>query len=270
MEKQPSQPGKEPTLQDRLDAQLKDLDPVALNAMSEDERYRLAREKTSQLTAEQLQYMKEHPGEVAKDFLKSATLVNTPETFSAIGKDLQEAATGDANTFARWAAGTGAGAKMSGWLMAVAGILFVASWLTGVGELATIAAGAAILLGATVTLSVAESELRIKAASQAKTEEEFKRNVQLAAAARTNVIVAVSLIIIAALLHFTAKAFFPKQVQAVKLSLKNLREKIRLKGSVYELKPRSAQSWASGEATSSHPPRRRRAKRSRAAPSWSA
>lgn len=238
MEQQPSQPGKEPTLQDRLDAQLKDLDPVALNAMSEDERYRLAREKTSQLTAEQLKYMKEHPGEVAKDFLKSATLVNTPETFSAIGKDLQEAATGDANTFARWAAGTGAGAKMSGWLMAVAGILFVASWLTGVGELATIAAGAAILLGATVTLSVAESELRIKAASQAKTEEEFKRNVQLAAAARTNVIVAVSLIIIAALLHFTAKAFFPKQVQAVKLSLKNLREKIRLKGSVYELKPK--------------------------------
>jgi hypothetical protein len=238
MEQQPSQPGKEPTLQDRLDAQLKDLDPVALNAMSEDERYRLAREKTSQLTAEQLQYMKEHPGEVAKDFLKSATLVNTPETFSAIGKDLQEAATGDANTFARWAAGTGAGAKMSGWLMAVAGILFVASWLTGVGELATIAAGAAILLGATVTLSVAESELRIKAASQAKTEEEFKRNVQLAAAARTNVIVAVSLIIIAALLHFTAKAFFPKQVQAVKLSLKNLRERIRLKGSVYELKPK--------------------------------
>ena len=238
MEQQPSRPAKEPTLQDRLDAQLKDLDPVALNAMSEDERYRLAREKTSQLTAEQLQYMKEHPGEVAKDFVKSATLVNTPETFSAIGKDLQEAATGDANTFARWAAGTGAGAKMSGWLMAVAGILFVASWLTGVGELATIAAGAAILLGATVTLSVAESELRIKAASQAKTEEEFKRNVQLAAAARTNVIVAVSLIIIAALLHFTAKAFFPKQVQAVKLSLKNLREKIRLTGSVYELKPK--------------------------------
>ena len=229
---------KEPTLQDKLDEQLADVDPIALKAMTEEERYALAREKTSQLTAAQLKHMKEHPGEVAKDFVKSATLMNTPETFSAIGKDLQEAASGDANAFARWAAGTGAGAKLSGWLLAVAGILYVASWLTGVGELATIAIAAGVLLGSTVTLSVIESELRIKAASQAETEEEFKRNVQLAAAARTNVIVAVSLIVIAALLHFTAKALFPKQVQAVRTSLKNFRERIRLRGSVYELKPK--------------------------------
>ena len=107
---------KEPTLQDKLDEQLADVDPIALKAMTEEERYALAREKTSQLTAAQLKHMKEHPGEVAKDFVKSATLMNTPETFSAIGKDLQEAASGDANAFARWAAGTGAGAKLSGWL----------------------------------------------------------------------------------------------------------------------------------------------------------
>ncbi|MEN3330023.1 MAG: hypothetical protein V7638_4830, partial [Acidobacteriota bacterium] len=156
----------------------------SIGSMSESDRYDLARRKTAELTEAQLKYMKEHPGETLKDFAKSATLVNTPETFSAIGKDLQEAANGDANSWARWAAGTGAGAKLSGWLLAVAGVLYVASWLTGIGELVTIAAGAAILLGSTLTLSLAESELRIKAASQATTEEEFNRNIELAAAAR--------------------------------------------------------------------------------------
>jgi len=216
----------------------KGFDESSIGTMSESDRYALARQKTSELTAAQLKHMKEHPGETLKDFAKSATLINTPETFSAIGKDIQEAASGDANSWARWAAGTGAGAKLSGWMLAVAGVLYVASWFTGIGELATIAAAAGILLGATLTLSAVESELRIKAASQAKTPEEFKRNVELAAAARANVIVGVALIVIAAVLHFTAKALFPKTVQKISVSLKNFRERIRLKGSVYDLKPK--------------------------------
>jgi hypothetical protein len=132
-------------------------------------------------------------------------------------------------------AGTGAGAKLSGWLMAVAGVLFVASWLTGIGELATIAAAAGILLGATLSLSLVESELRIKAASQATSPEEFERNVKLAGAARANVVVGVALIVVAAVLHFTAKALFPKTIQKISTSLKNLRERIRLKGAISEI-----------------------------------
>jgi hypothetical protein len=232
------QGGKEKSLDETFDEKLKDVDAASYGKLSESDRYKLAREKTSELTEAQLKYMASHPGETLKDFAKSATLVNTPETFSAIGKDIKEAANGDANSWARWAAGTGAGAKLSGWLLAVAGVLYVASWLTGIGELATIAAAAGILLGSTLVLSGVESELRIKAASQAKTPEEFDRNVKLAAAARSNVIVGVALIIVAALLHFAAKAAFPETINKFKTSLKNFREKIRLKGSIYELKPK--------------------------------
>jgi hypothetical protein len=225
------------TLQGALDERLKTIDEHAVATMSEDARYDLARKMTSELTEAQLKYMKDHPGETLKDFGKSALLLNTPDTFRGIGHDLAEAASGDANSWARWAAGTGAGAKISGWLLALAGIVYVASWLTGVGELVTIAAAAGVLLGTTITLSAVESELRIKAASQAKDPAEFKRHIQAAAAARANVIVSVGLIVVAALLHITAKTAFPKTMQRISRSMAVLREKIRIKGSVYDVKP---------------------------------
>ena len=229
-------PARERTLEQEIAEQWKGLDAASIATMSEADRYALAREQTSRLTEAHLKYMKDHPGETAGNFLKAATLMNTADTFKGISGDLAEAASGDANTFARWAAGTGAGAKLSGWMLAVAGVLFVASWLTGVGELATIAAAAAVLLGTTLTLSTVESELRIKAASQATTSDEFKREVELAAAARANVMVGLALIVLALVLRFTAKALFPKQVQAARTWLANLRERVRLKGSVHELK----------------------------------
>jgi hypothetical protein len=229
--------GKEETLKDAIQQKWKGLDEAAIGTMSESDRYALARQKTSELTDAQLKYMREHPGETAKDFAKSALLLNTGETFGAIGKDLQEAANGDANSWARWAAGTGAGAKLSGWLLALAGVIYVASLFTGIGELATIATAAGVLLGTTLTLSYAESELRIKAASQAKTPEEFKRNVELAAAARANVIVGVALLVIALVLRALAKAAFPETMKKLSTSMKNFRERVRLKGSIYEIKP---------------------------------
>ena len=236
-QQKPQPTEKEDTLEDKFQEKWKGLDESAIGTMSESDRYDLARQKTEELTEAQLQYMKDHPGQTAKDFAKSALLLNTGETFSGIGKDLKEAASGDANSWARWAAGTGAGAKLSGWLLALAGVIYVASWFTGIGELATIAAAAGVLLGATLTLSLAESELRIKAASQAKTPEEFKRNVELAAAARANVIVGVALIVIAVVAHALAKAAFPETMKKISTSIKNFREKIRLKGSINEIKP---------------------------------
>ena len=236
-QQKPQPTEKEDTLQEKFQEKWKGLDESAIGTMSESDRYDLARQKTEELTEAQLQYMKDHPGQTAKDFAKSALLLNTGETFSGIGKDLKEAASGDANSWARWAAGTGAGAKLSGWLLALAGVIYVASWFTGIGELATIAAAAGVLLGATLTLSLAESELRIKAASQAKTPEEFKRNVELAAAARANVVVGVALIVIAVVARALAKAAFPETMRKISTSIKNFREKIRLKGSINEIKP---------------------------------
>ena len=234
----PDQPPPAPdTLQGALDEKWKGLDERAVATMTESQRYDLARQMTAEMTEAQLKYMKDHPGETLADFAKSATLLNTPETFRGIGQDLAEAANGDANSWARWAAGTGAGAKVSGWLLALAGVLYVASWLTGVGELVTIAAAATVLLGSTLALSEAESELRIKAASQTKDPAEFKRDIQSAAAARANVIVSVAGIVIALALHFVAKAAFPKTMQNISRSLARLRERVRLRGSVYALKP---------------------------------
>jgi Domain of unknown function (DUF4157) len=234
---QPKDAPEEESMEKAIKDSWNGFDDSGIGTMSQDDQYALARQKTSELTAAQLKYMREHPGETLKDFARSATLMNTPETFGGVWNDMKEAADGDAEGFARWAAGTGAGAKLSGWLLAAASILYVASWLTGVGELATIAAGVGILLGSTIVLSTAESELRIAAASRAKTPEEFKRNIEMAAAARANVFVSLAMIAVAAVLHFTAKAYFPKTVMNIKTSLKNFREKIRLKGSIYELKP---------------------------------
>jgi hypothetical protein len=234
-EQQKESPTK-PTLQDTINQKWNGLDESVMTNMSEDQRYQVARQKTNELTAAQLKFMEEHPGETLADFAKSATLFNTSETFKGTAKDIIEASSGDANKWARWAAGAGAGAKISGWLLAVGGIVYLASWLTGVGELATVAAGASLMLGTSLTLSLAESELRIKAASVSKTPEDFKRNVELAAAARTNVTVGVSMLVVAAALHFTAQAKFPQTLEKIDTSLKNFRERIRLKGSVYKLK----------------------------------
>jgi hypothetical protein len=227
----------EDDLQHALDARWQDLDEQAVRTMTESQRYQLAERKTAELTAAQLRYMKDHPGKTLADFAESAVLLNTGETFSAIGEDLAEVADSDADSWARWAAGAGAGAKLSGWILAVAGVLYVASWLTGVGELATIAAAAGYALGATITLSALERDLRVKAASRATDPAEFKRDVQLAAAAQANVIVSVGLIVVAAALHVVAKTAFPKTVAKLRTRLLNLRERIRLVGSVYELKP---------------------------------
>src|SRR5260370_23720596 len=68
--------------------------------------------------------------------------------------------------------------------------------------------------------------------------EEFKSNVVRVAAARAYFILAVALIVIAAVLHFTAKALFPETMKKISTSIKNFRERIRLKGSIYELKPK--------------------------------
>jgi hypothetical protein len=229
--------GKAPqTMQDAIEASWKGFDSSKIGKLSASDQYDLARQKTWEVTKAQLEYMKNHPGETAIDFAKTATLMNTGETFAGIGKDIAEAAKGDANAWARWAGGVGAGAKLSGWLLAVGGVLYVLSWLTGVGELATIAAFMGAMLASTIVLSTAESELRIKAASQAKTPEEFKEQVTKAAAARTNVIIMIGLLALALAVRFVAKTFFPETVAKISKSLARFREKVRIAGKLSDVK----------------------------------
>jgi hypothetical protein len=228
---------------DPIAAVWQDFDGSKLRAMTEDQREELARKKANEIAAAQLKQLADHPGEALKGIAKSATLMNTGETMDAIGQDITEAADGDANAYARWAAGAGAGAKLSGWLLAAAGVVYVASWLTGVGELATIGAVAAYSLGAMVTLSAAEEELRIKAASKETDPEKFKHDTEAAGQARATIALTVATLVIAAVLHFTAKALFPEQVAKLKATLKTLRDRIT-KGPVAELKPAIVQELA--------------------------
>jgi hypothetical protein len=207
-----------------------------IGKMSWSDQYLLAQSQTWKATQAQLAYMAEHPGEVAVDFAKTATLLNTAETFSAMGKDLTEIANGDANAWARWAAGFGFGAKLSGWLMAVCGVLFVLSWLAGAGPLATLAALMGRLLAAAIVLSLVESELRVVAASKAKTPEEFKEQVNKAAAARLNWMIMLALLGLACAIRFVAKTYFPQHVKNLQQTLARLREKVRIFGKLADKK----------------------------------
>ena len=231
------QKGKDPdTMEGAMAASWSGVDLSGIGKMSEADRYELARRQTWEVTQAQLEYMKNHPGETAVDFAKTATLMNTGETFEGMGRDIAEAASGDADAWARWAGGVGAGAKLSGWLLAVGGVLYVASWLTGVGELATIAAFMGAMLASTIVLSTAESELRIKAASKAQTPEEFKAHVTKAAAARTNVLIMVGLLVIALAVRFVAKTYFPETVAKISKTLARFREKVPLVGKLAKIK----------------------------------
>ena len=237
-EQQAAPPQDDPTA-----AVWKDFDGAKLGAMTEDEREALARKKANEVAAAQLKYLADHPGEALKGLAKSATLLNTGETMTAIGKDIAEAADGDANAYARWAAGAGAGAKLSGWLLAAAGVLYVASWLTGIGELVTIGAVAIYALGAIIALSLAEEKLRIKAASQETDPEKFKHDTEAAGQAHLTFVLTVATLAIAFVLHYSAKALFPNQVAKLKLTLKTFRDRLA-KGTVASLKPSMLQELA--------------------------
>ncbi|MFT3773952.1 MAG: hypothetical protein QM820_51950 [Minicystis sp.] len=223
-------------------------DTAGIDKLSEADRYALARRKTTEVMNAQLKYMAAHPGEVAVDFAKTATLMNSGETFKGIGKDIAEAADGNANSWARWAGGVGAGAKLAGWMLAVAGVVYALSWLTGIGELATIAAFMGYMLGAAIVLSTAESELRIKAASQAKTEAEFKTQVEKAAAARLNVVMMVAMLALALAIRFLAKTAFPQTVRNLSRSISRFRETIRIAGKIADKKAAIAAELRSGRA----------------------
>ena len=234
----PAADDKEPaSMEEAIENSWKDFDGSQLGTMSEEERASLARKRAWEVTKAQLEYMKNNPGKTALDFAKSATLMNTGETFKGIAKDLKEVASGDANSYARWAAGAGAGAKISGWLLAVGAIVYVLSWLTGVGELATIAAFLTYTLGATIVLSAAEGDLRIKAASQATNEKDFKEQSTKAGLAYSNVLISVALLVIALGVRFLAKTFFPETLKNIQESLARFREKIRIKGGLKEWIP---------------------------------
>ena len=176
--------------------------------------------------------MREHPGEALKGFGKSMLLLDTPEVFSGITKNLTELFDSDANGWARAAGATEAASKLSGWLAAVAGIvaavLIAIAFATGVGEIAAgvIAIGVA-LAALAMGLAGVSSILRAKAASKAKTKAEFDRHVDAGSSDLAGGIVGIVAIVTALVVHATAKAVFPKQLANLRTFLDNLGNRIR-------------------------------------------
>ncbi len=218
------------SMQETIDATWQGFDDSHIATMSEDERLMTAARQRNAIVKAQFAYMRDHPGETAMDFAKAATLQNSNETFDAIARDLKEVANGDANGYARWAAGAGAGAKLSGWMMAVAAVIYVLSWATGVGELATVTAFMTAMLASTITLSAIESDLRLKAASQATTPEDFKHQTTASGQAAFAVFLALGTLAVGLAIRFLAKTFFPDAVTKLGKALKRFREKIRIVG----------------------------------------
>jgi hypothetical protein len=234
----------EPSMSDTINNEVwQGFDKVDVAHMSESDRYNLAVEKADEVSVAQFKYMAQHPGETLEGFAKSATLMNAPETLSAAGDDLAEAANGDANGWARFAGGAGAGAKLSGVALAALGVLYLASWATGIGEVATIAAAAGYMLDATLVLSLTEQQLRLKAASQATTPEELERQTNAAAAAQTVVLMTIAGMVTGAVVRFGAKALLP-EIENIRSAIARFRGQIKAEVPLAELKANVAQEMA--------------------------
>jgi hypothetical protein len=203
------------------------IDPAKFAAMSERDKYLLAQQKAWEMTGDQFKHMATHPGETAWGFVKGANPVN-PETFREIGKDMSEAGDGTANGWARFAGGVGATTKIAGWLLVVGGVVYAVSWLVGVGEIVTLAVALEYGVLALGGLSLFEAELRIKAASQAKTPEEYQDQIQKSASAMTNALLCFAMYGFARGLRFIAKTYFPKTLKSLDNLAERMRNKVRL------------------------------------------
>ncbi len=212
-EQKPSK--KEPTLEEQLAATWKDFDESKLKTMTPDEKEAVARDIAAKQRDIQLEYMAKHPGQTALGMVEG--VVRVDKVAESIAKDVQEAASGDKGAYSRIAGGVGALNKTVG---AVASIVFIVLlFVPGVNLVELAAAGLAVALGS-VALSLVESDLRIKAAGQAKTPEEFKAETAKSGAAQAQAAVAAALIALTLAAKIAARIPLPGRFQNVGAALK--------------------------------------------------
>jgi hypothetical protein len=139
-------------------------------------------------------------------------MVRLDKTAKAIAEDVREAADGSKGAYTRLAGGVGGFNKF---FAAAASIVFVALlFVPGVNLLELAAAGLAVA-AASIVLSVTESELRIKAAGEAKTPEEFKTDTAKSAAAQTQAVVAAAMLALTLAAKIVARIPLPGRYQNV-------------------------------------------------------
>ena len=192
-------------------------DPKQLEGLNETQKRDLARSIAWKESRAQMKHMVSHPGQTALGMGRS--LVRVDEMAGSIADDVKAAADGDRNAYSRWASGLGAGAKTTGWLAGALGAVAAAVYVgilfvPGLNAVQLAATALALGVGA-VLLSAGEYELRIRAAGEAKSEKEFREEVDKAAAAGTNAIVGAAMLAAAVAIKFIARTPLPGRLQNV-------------------------------------------------------
>lgn len=226
--KKPKQ--KEPTLEQKIADTWKGFDAKKLATMSEADKQTLARKIAAEQRNIQLEHMATHPGETAVGMVEG--VVRVDKVAKGIADDVKEAADSGKSGWARTAGGVGATGKAAGWIAGIAGIVYVALlFVPGVNVVELAATALVAGLGA-VLLAGVEAELRIQAAGEAKTEEEFKTQTQKAAAAQANAIVGAAMLALALVIKLVARIPLPGRFQNVGQALKAARTALLEKSGV--------------------------------------
>ncbi|WP_158887969.1 eCIS core domain-containing protein [Amycolatopsis anabasis] len=205
----------EPTLEAKLAKTWSRFDDAKFSGMNTAQKEDLARDIAAEQRNIQLEHMATHPGETALGMAES--MVRLDKTAKAIAEDVREAADGSKGAYSRLAGAVGAYNK---YVAAAASILFVALlFVPGVNLLELAVAGLAVAASA-IALSAAESELRIKAAGEAQTAEDFKTQTAKSAAAQTQAVVAAAMLALALVTKIVARIPLPGRLQNVGSALK--------------------------------------------------
>jgi hypothetical protein len=206
---------KEPTLEEKLSKTWNQFDESKFGGMNVSQKEALARDIAAQQRNIQLEHMATHPGETAVGMVEG--VVRVDKTAKAIAEDVKDAVDGDKGAYTRMAGAVGAYNK---YVAAAASIVFIALlFVPGVNLIELAVAGLAVG-AATIVLSVAESELRIKAAGEAKTPEEYKTDIAKSAAAQTQAVVAAAMIALTLAMKIIARIPLPGRYQNVGAAMK--------------------------------------------------
>lgn len=217
-EKKADASGKEETLQQKLSKTWSKLDESTFAGMSPAQKEKLAREVAGEQRDIQLEHMAEHPGETAVGMVEGTVRVD--KTAQQIVEDVQEAANGNKSGYARLAGVAGAYNK---YVAAAASVAFVALlFVPGVNVLELTAFSLAAA-AATIAGSAAESELRIKAAGEAKTVEDLKTQTAKAAEAQTRLAVAALMLALSLVAKLVARIPLQGRYQNVGAALQAAR-----------------------------------------------
>ena len=206
---------KEPTLEEKLSKTWSQFDEKKFSGMDTSQKEVLARDIAAQQRNIQLEHMATHPGETAVGMAEG--IVRVDKTAKAIAEDVKDAADGDKGAYTRIAGAVGAYNK---YLAAAASIVFIALLFVPGVNLIELAAAALAVGAATIVLSVTESELRIKAAGEAKTPEDFKTETAKSAAAQTQAVVTAAMIALTLAMKIIARIPLPGRYQNVGAAIK--------------------------------------------------